>query len=154
MLANRSRDTGPELAIRRRVHAMGLRYRVCARPVAGLRRTADIVFPTELIAVFVDGCFWHGCPEHRQQPRANASYWSAKVQRNEQRDLDTNNALTASGWVTLRFWEHENPEVVAELIRQAVETARTRVRASPPSTRRNRPHGGPVLDPDPTAEGS
>ena len=78
MLANRSRDTGSELAIRKRVHAMGLRYRVSARPISGLRGTADLVFATERIAVFIDGCFWHGCPEHRRSPRAYADYWSAK----------------------------------------------------------------------------
>lgn len=127
MLANRSRDTGPEMAIRKRVHAMGLRYRVSARPILGLRRTADLVFPTERIAVFIDGCFWHGCPEHRRQPRANAEYWAAKVQRNRQRDVDTDLALDRSGWTILRFWEHERPDEVAESIRQAVEIARLRL---------------------------
>jgi DNA mismatch endonuclease, patch repair protein len=75
MLANRSRDTGPELAVRRRIHAMGLRYRVNARRVPTLRRTADLVFTRKRVAVFVDGCFWHGCLGHHSQPRANADFW-------------------------------------------------------------------------------
>ena len=142
MLANRSRDTGPELAIRKRVHAMGLRYRVSARPISGLRRTADLVFATERIAVFIDGCFWHGCPEHRRSPRANADYWSAKVQRIRLRDGDTDNALAESGWTVLRFWEHESPEGVAEAIWQAVASARVQAGTSPLSARRSRLPGG------------
>jgi DNA mismatch endonuclease, patch repair protein len=120
MRANRSRDTGPELAVRRLVHAMGLRYRVNARPVATLRRTADLVFTRRRVAVFIDGCFWHGCPDHHRQPSANADYWSAKVARNRGRDIATDETLAAAGWTVLRFWEHERPEAVAEAVRTAV----------------------------------
>lgn len=126
MQANRSRDTAPELAVRRRVHAMGLRYRVNARPVPTLRRTADLVFPSERVAVFIDGCFWHGCPDHHRQPTANAAYWTAKVERNKARDRDTDAALATAGWRTLRFWAHEEPEQVAVAIRSVVEEARSR----------------------------
>lgn len=120
MLANRSRDTGPEIAVRRLVHAMGLRYRVNARPVPTLRRTADLVFTRRRVAVFIDGCFWHGCPEHHTAARRNAEFWRIKVERNRARDAATNEALVAAGWTVLRFWEHEPPANVAEAVRAAV----------------------------------
>jgi DNA mismatch endonuclease, patch repair protein len=123
MQGNRSRDTAPELAVRRLVHAMGLRYRVNARPVSTLRRTADLVFTRQCVAVFVDGCFWHGCPEHHRQPSANADYWTAKVARNRARDVATNDALTSAGWTVLRFWAHQPPAEVAEAVRAAVTGA-------------------------------
>jgi len=122
MQANRSTDTGPELAVRRLVHAMGLRYRVNTRPVATLRRTADLVFSRQRVAVFIDGCYWHGCPEHHRQPRANTDYWSSKVARNRARDAATDEALRAAGWTVLRFWEHEPPAAVAEAVRAAVRS--------------------------------
>ncbi len=99
---------------------MGLRYRVHSRPITSLQRTADLVFPRQRIAVFIDGCFWHGCPEHHRQPAANADYWIAKIGRNRSRDLATDAALEEHGWKSLRFWSHENPQDVAELIRDAV----------------------------------
>lgn len=85
MRGNKSRDTAPELAVRRLVHAMGLRYRVNARPLPNLRRTADLVFTKRRVAVFIDGCFWHACPTHHRRPAANAEYWIAKVERNRTR---------------------------------------------------------------------
>jgi DNA mismatch endonuclease, patch repair protein len=124
MIGNRSRDTGPELAVRRLAHGMGLRYRVNARPIQQLRRTADLVFPRQRIAVFIDGCFWHGCPQHHRQPRSNADYWSAKVAMNRRRDGATDAALADAGWTTLRFWAHENPAEVAQAIRDAVRKAK------------------------------
>lgn len=120
MQGNRSRDTAPELAVRRLVHAMGLRYRVSARPLPNLRRTADLVFTRRRVAVFIDGCFWHGCPEHHRQPSANAGYWSAKVERNRARDAATDTALAEAGWTVLRFWAHQPPVEVAEAVRDAV----------------------------------
>lgn len=120
MLANRSRDTGPELAVRRLLHGMGLRYRVNTRPVPTLRRTADLVFTRRRVAVFIDGCYWHGCAEHHTAARRNAEFWRAKVQRNRARDAATNEALAAAGWTVLRFWEHEPPAEVAEAVRAAV----------------------------------
>lgn len=125
MLANRSRDTGPELAVRRLVHAMGLRYRVNARPVPTLRRTADLVFTRCRVAVFIDGCYWHGCPEHHTVARRNADFWRTKMERNRARDAATNEALAAAGWTVLRFWEHEPPADVAEAVRAAVTAPTT-----------------------------
>lgn len=123
MQSNRGRDTTPELTVRRRLHAMGLRYRVSVRPVANLRRTADIVFTRARIAVFIDGCFWHGCPEHYQAPVRNGDFWLAKRTRNRERDAETDAALTAAGWTPLRFWEHEvraDPALVAANVAAAV----------------------------------
>ena len=110
MQAIRSRDTKPEMRIRQLVHAYGLRYRVAARPLADLRRTADMVFRPAKVAVFVDGCYWHGCPEHYVSPKTNQGYWSEKVTRNVARDRDTDSRLEAAGWLVLRFWEHESPD--------------------------------------------
>ncbi|MEU6100491.1 very short patch repair endonuclease [Streptomyces flaveolus] len=107
MQAIRSRDTKPEILIRRLVHAAGLRYRVAARPLPDLRRTADMVFRPAKVAVFIDGCYWHGCPEHYVPPKTNSGYWSEKVLRNVKRDRDTDEKLRAAGWTVLRFWEHE-----------------------------------------------
>ncbi|WP_256338947.1 very short patch repair endonuclease [Streptomyces sp. 2224.1] len=125
MRANRSRDTKPELALRRAIHALGLRYRVSTRPLPSLRRTADIVFTRAKVAVFLDGCFWHGCPVHHTLASANSAYWQEKDRRNRERDQDTNAQLAAAGWTVLRFWEHEDVAAaalrVAEVVRKQVE---------------------------------
>ncbi|UKJ62597.1 very short patch repair endonuclease [Cellulosimicrobium cellulans] len=121
MQANKGRDTKPELAVRRRLHAAGLRYRVDMAPVPGLRRRADIVFSRARLAVFVDGCFWHGCPEHG--PRrfgTNADYWNSKIAENRARDLDTTARFEAAGWQVLRIWSHADPVAAADLIVEAV----------------------------------
>lgn len=110
MQAIRSRDTKPERLIRSLLHARGLRYRVAAKPLPGLRRTADVVFRPAKLAVFVDGCYWHGCPEHYVPPKTNPGYWSDKVARNMARDRDTDRQLKEAGWTVLRFWEHESAE--------------------------------------------
>jgi DNA mismatch endonuclease (patch repair protein) len=120
MQGNKSRDTAPELAVRQRLHAAGLRFRVDYRPEPSLRRTADIVFTKQRIAVFIDGCYWHACPEHGTVARANATYWSDKLERNVARDTDTTERLRAVGWTVLRFWEHEDPDVVATTVSSAV----------------------------------
>lgn len=106
MIANRGRDTAPELAVRRILHKAGLRYRVDFRAIPTLRRTVDIAFPRAKVAVFIDGCFWHGCPEHYQRPGSNRDYWDPKVARNRERDLETTAAFEDAGWTVLRFWEH------------------------------------------------
>ncbi|MGC4980944.1 very short patch repair endonuclease [Streptomyces sp. DT193] len=124
MQAIRSRDTKPEWLIRRLVHAQGLRYRVSARPLPGLRRTADMVFRPAKVAVFVDGCYWHGCPEHYVPPKTNSGYWSEKVVRNMQRDRDTDQRLKEAGWLVLRFWEHEPSGTCASIITATVRTRR------------------------------
>jgi len=124
MLANRSRDTSPELAVRRDVHARGLRYRVCERPIPALRRTADLVFRRVRVAVFIDGCFWHGCPEHSVAPRAHADYWLLKLQRTRQRDAEIDGVLTAAGWTSIRIWEHEDPGTASDKICSVVRAHR------------------------------
>ncbi|MEB3021483.1 very short patch repair endonuclease [[Mycobacterium] crassicus] len=121
MRANRSRDTKPELAVRRLVHGMGMRYRVDFPPLPSNRRMrADLVFTRARVAVFVDGCFWHGCPEHHTVARTNAEFWAKKVSGNRTRDERTNAVLSEAGWTVLRFWEHEDPSVAARAIRAAV----------------------------------
>ncbi|NDZ78546.1 very short patch repair endonuclease [Streptomyces sp. SID10853] len=120
MQAIRSRDTKPEQHIRRLVHARGLRYRVSTRPLPGLRRTADLVFRPTKVAVFIDGCYWHGCPDHYVPPKTNSGYWSAKVLRNIERDRDTDRKLVEAGWLVLRFWEHENSCSCADKISATV----------------------------------
>jgi DNA mismatch endonuclease, patch repair protein len=119
MVRQRRRDTAPEMAIRRLLHAMGLRYRVDA-PLPGMRRRADLVFGSARVAVFVDGCFWHACPEHGTQPSSNAAWWAEKIETNVQRDRDTDRRLAAGGWTVLRVWEHEIPETAAARIAEAV----------------------------------
>lgn len=116
MQSNRSRDTAPEIALRSEVHRLGLRFRVATRPVRPLRRTADLVFPRARVAVFLDGCYWHGCSEHHRQPTLNSDYWSAKVQRNRERDAATDKSLAAAGWYVIRVWEHEDPRTAARRI--------------------------------------
>jgi DNA mismatch endonuclease (patch repair protein) len=112
MKANRGRDTGPELSIRKRLFELGMRYRVNYRPIPGVRRTIDIAFPRQQLAVFVDGCFWHGCPNHGTTPKTNHEFWSAKFARTQERDTDTVVQLTRAGWSCLRYWEHDDPESV------------------------------------------
>lgn len=124
MRGNRGRDTKAELAVRRLVHAQGLRYRVNARPESDLRRTADLLFARIRVAVFIDGCYWHGCPEHFTVPATNLDYWSGKIGRNRARDLETTALLEDRGWLVLRFWEHEAPASVAEKVSQAVRARR------------------------------
>jgi len=124
MRSNKSRDTKPELALRSAVHARGLRYRVSAKPLAGVRRTADLVFSRAKVAVFLDGCFWHGCPEHHTVASANAKFWADKVDGNRKRDRDTDSRLAEAGWVSVRIWEHED---VAEAARRVEEIVRARV---------------------------
>lgn len=126
MQVQRTRDTAPELAIRRLLHAQGLRYRVDEAPLPGLRRRADIVFGPAKVAVYVDGCFWHGCPQHGNRPTRNADYWAAKLDRNRRRDADTDAQLTAAGWLALRLWEHEPPEEAASRVASVVSQRRTK----------------------------
>ena len=108
MSAQRREGTTPEVALRRALHAAGLRYQLHRAPLPALRRKADIVFGPARLAVFVDGCFWHGCPDHgRRRHEVNGWYWPAKIARNRARDEDTNRALAEAGWRALRIWEHE-----------------------------------------------
>lgn len=125
MQANRGRDTGPELALRRAVHALGLRYRVDARPLPSLRRRADMVFTRAKVAVFMDGCFWHGCPDHHTVAKTNAEFWAEKVRGNRERDEETNRLLDEAGWAVVRVWEHEDPVDAAARVRRVVVARRT-----------------------------
>jgi DNA mismatch endonuclease (patch repair protein) len=130
MLGNRNRDTSPELALRSLVHAAGLRYRVAAKPLPKMRRTADLVFRPSRVAVFVDGCYWHGCPQHFVLPKTNPDYWREKIGRNMARDSETDERLKAEGWLALRFWEHEPAEQCAAAVWEAVTSRRLRPRVS------------------------
>jgi DNA mismatch endonuclease (patch repair protein) len=124
MSRQKSRDTRIEMALRKALHAAGFRYRVHRRPVKGIRREADVVFGPTRVAVFVDGCFWHGCPEHGTWPKNNAEFWRAKIETNRRRDSDTDAQLEDAGWLSVRVWEHETVEVAAARIMAAVQERR------------------------------
>ena len=126
MQANKSRDTGPELALRHELFKRGLRYRVSLVPLEGVRRSIDIAFPGVKVAVMVDGCFWHGCPEHHRPPKAHSDYWEAKLERNMARDETTTQMLKDAGWRVLRLWEHEPTQEMADAVEQTVRSARER----------------------------
>lgn len=121
MRATARRDTLPERRLRTVLHRRGLRYFVDRPPLAGMRRRADVVFPRARVAVFVDGCFWHGCPTHGTQPRANAEWWRDKLEGNKRRDRDTDRRLLEAGWRVVRVWEHEPPEQAAKRVISALE---------------------------------
>lgn len=125
MRGNRGRDTKPELRIRSLLHARGLRYHVDVRPLAELPRRADIVFPRDRVAVFVDGCFWHGCPEHHRASTKNPGFWTDKVRGNRLRDEDTNHQLMSAGWRVIRVWEHEEVATAADRIEAEVRARRS-----------------------------
>ena len=119
MKANRRADTKPELALRRALHGLGYRYRKDFRLDldGGVRVRPDIVFTARKVAVFVDGCFWHSCPEHGSKPSSNTWYWEPKLRRNVDRDRAADAALGQAGWTVIRFWEHESIEsAVAALV--------------------------------------
>lgn len=116
----RQRDTACELRLRRSLHRLGLRYRVGTAPLPSLRRRADVVFAKAKVAVFMDGCFWHGCDEHRTVPSNNREWWQAKLAANQERDRDTDERLHAAGWLVVRVWEHDPPELAAQRIAQLV----------------------------------
>ncbi|MEO9781619.1 MAG: very short patch repair endonuclease [Sedimentitalea sp.] len=117
----RQKDTAAELKLRRTLHARGLRYRLHVPLLEKPRRVADIVFRRRKLAIFVDGCFWHGCPEHGTSSKSNADFWQDKIETNKKRDLDTNQRLTEAGWRVLRVWEHEDVEDAADRIMEALE---------------------------------
>lgn len=122
--AQRRAGTAPEVALRKSLHSRGLRFRVQLK-VSGLpRRTVDVAFPRQRVAVFVDGCFWHGCPEHGTQPRANEDWWRWKIARNQARDRDTTERLQELGWTVIRIWEHELPTAAADAVEAVLASAR------------------------------
>lgn len=124
MRANRPRDTSPELRLRSALHRRGLRFRVHRRPERDLRTTADVVFGSARVAVYVDGCFWHACPEHGNLPKANREWWQTKLQATIDRDRRNVEALQARDWQVIRVWEHQDPEDAAELISEILARVR------------------------------
>jgi DNA mismatch endonuclease (patch repair protein) len=124
MSRQRRRDTAPEVALRRELHARGHRYRL-GRPVPGApRRTIDIAFTASKVAVFVDGCFWHACPMHGTAPRANSGWWAAKLEQNTRRDRETDEQLRGLGWTVVRVWEHEAVSEAIAKIELALQSRR------------------------------
>lgn len=124
----RRANTRPEIDLRRALYRLGLRYRVDRRAVPNVRRKADIVFSRARVAVFVDGCFWHGCPEHGTWPRTNADWWRRKIEGNRRRDKDTDAQLRECGWISVRVWEHERAADAASMIAALVKRRRSEVR--------------------------
>ncbi|MEZ5074215.1 MAG: very short patch repair endonuclease [Solirubrobacterales bacterium] len=118
------RDTKPEVELRRILHARGLRFRVDRPILLDRRRRADVVFGPARVAVFVDGCFWHGCPEHATWPTSDAEFWREKIIANKSRDRNTDSQLEGAGWHVERVWEHEVMEVAAGRIEVAVRSCR------------------------------
>lgn len=110
--------TKPELLLRGELHRLGMRFRVQLKVPGNNRRTIDIAFTRARLAVYVDGCFWHGCPEHHVRPKANSDWWLWKIDRNQARDRDTDRQLQEAGWDVLRVWEHEDPLEAAKLVEQ------------------------------------
>ncbi|MGL5826678.1 MAG: very short patch repair endonuclease [Nocardioides sp.] len=122
MARQRRRDTAAEIAIRQILHSRGLRYRVDSVLPGLPRRRADLTFADSRVVVFVDGCFWHGCPEHKTAPKSNTVWWEAKLARNVERDCETDAHLTELGWTVVRVWEHEDPGSAADRVEAAVRS--------------------------------
>jgi DNA mismatch endonuclease, patch repair protein len=120
----RQKNTDAEIALRKELYQRGLRYRVNFEILKKPRRVADIVFPGLKIAIFVDGCFWHGCPDHGTWPKNNAEFWRQKIETNIARDNDTNERLREIGWTVLRFWRHIRPTDAADIILKSVLDAK------------------------------
>jgi DNA mismatch endonuclease (patch repair protein) len=117
MRRNPRRDTRPELAVRRLLHARGLRFRVdSAIRLDELTVRPDVAFPRWQVAVFIDGCFWHCCPQHGNIPQRNVDYWVPKLQRNIARDQRIDIGLSRARWRVVRAWEHETPELIADRV--------------------------------------
>ena len=135
MRRQRRADTGPELLLRRLLHGHGFRYRIHVTVIGLPRRTIDIAFPRERVAVFVDGCYWHGCPDHGTWPATNADWWRAKIEGNRARDRETDDHLTRHEWLVIRLWEHQNAAAAAAIVEEAVR--RRRRTSSRPSAARD-----------------
>ncbi len=133
----RQKGANAEIALRSELYRRGLRYRVDYEVLKKPRRVADVAFPGLKIAIFVDGCFWHGCPEHATWPKQNAEFWRQKIEANRHRDADTNSRLLDAGWTVLRFWEHESPIRAAETVAQTVAMAKAKRCTSPVANEKN-----------------
>jgi DNA mismatch endonuclease (patch repair protein) len=120
MAAIRRADTKPEVALRSALHRAGLRFRKDLRlDAGGIKPRPDVVFTKQRVAVFVDGCFWHSCPEHGREPRVNTDYWTPKLMRNRERDRTQTRALSAHGWTVVRLWEHQPLEEMTRAVLNA-----------------------------------
>lgn len=120
MQGNRGRDSSPEARLRSALHRRGLRFRKHLHAVDGIRCRPDVVFGRARVVVFVDGCFWHGCPDHGTQPQTNAAYWRAKIALNQARDARQTRALEDAGWTVVRVWEHEPTATAADAVEDAL----------------------------------
>jgi DNA mismatch endonuclease (patch repair protein) len=130
MRGNKRRDTSPEIRLRSALHRLGWRFRIDL-PIeagAGRRPRPDIVFTRARLAIFIDGCFWHSCPEHGRRPNSNWYYWGPKLERNVQRDLEDVRRLDAAGWSVLRVWEHFAVEDAVPLVEAALAALTTATR--------------------------
>lgn len=130
MAATRGRDNPAERAVRSALHKSGFRFRVHRKLLKGLHRTADITLVSLRVAIFVDGCFWHGCPMHATWPRRNARMWREKIETNRRRDRDTDQKLKSSGWSVIRVWEHERPEVAVRRMARVLKSRREALRSA------------------------
>ena len=135
MRATRRTGTSSELALQAELRNAGIHFEVDVQPLEGLRRRADVMIREISVAVFVDGCFWHGCEKHGTWPVANADYWKEKILTNRRRDADTDVALELAGWRVIRIWEHDDPRTCVEAIRARCQTmsaeAHSRTREAP-----------------------
>jgi DNA mismatch endonuclease (patch repair protein) len=121
MVATKQQNNTHEVTLRSELHRRGLRFFVHRRLLSGQRRSTDVVFPTRKLAVYLDGCFWHGCELHGTWPKSNAEWWRQKINANRKRDEDTNRKLANAGWKVLRIWEHETISEAADRVQQALE---------------------------------
>lgn len=122
MSRTKGRDTLPERLLRSELHRRGLRFRKDARPESSIRRTADVLFTRAHVCVFVDGCFWHGCPDHFVMPKTRTVFWKSKIEGNMARDIDTNRRLGEAGWTVVRLWEHEPVIAAADMVEAIVRS--------------------------------
>ena len=111
MSRQRTKDTDPERRLRSALHRRGVRFQLHRRDLPG---RPDLVLARLRVAVFVDGCYWHACPEHMVPPKSNAAWWAEKLAENVARDRRNDAKLIEIGWEPVHVWEHEDPEVVAE----------------------------------------
>jgi DNA (cytosine-5)-methyltransferase 1 len=125
MVAQKRRGTAPEVLVFAALAALGVEVERNVKPLEGLRREADGCLRDEKIAIFIDGCFWHGCPEHSRETKSNTLWWREKIEANKVRDRDTDAQLSSAGWTVLRIWEHEDPDAAAEAVSLVVAQRRT-----------------------------
>ena len=153
MRAIRRTDTKPELALRRALHRLGYRFRKDYRLdlAAGKRVRPDIAFTARKVAVFVDGCFWHACPDHGSKPSVNQGYWAPKLLRNVERDRAADSALELAGWQVVRLWEHVPIDAAVAAVVAALGTPGQQMPRAPqqshePGQQKDRQHATPPAD--------